>query len=335
MRRTGRALAALLLLWPWVTAIVHAAPEKIRIGWIVTPAQLTPYMFTKPGIAQHNGVSYTLEPVHFQGSPLEVTAVQSGDIDIAAFGATSFAIAVENAGLTDLHIIADEVRDGVPGWAGPEMRVLKDGPIRTIDNLRGKVLATNLFGGPTDIAIKITMLKHNMVQNRDYTEIEAAHANMDALLLEHKADLVTSVHPFVDDPEFASKSRVLFRSGDVLGPFELSFWTARAGYIASHRAVLTDLLEDYVRAFHWYLDPAHHAEAVAIVANATKRPPASFGDWLFTPKDEYHDPDAMPDLDAVTRNVAAQHAVGLVKADLDARHYADLSLLKAASARVK
>ena len=330
------ALAAWFSIWLVLGgSTAQAEAVKIRIGWIVTPAQLTPYMFAKEGIARHNGVSYTLEPIHFQGSPFEVTAIQSGDLDIAAFGATSFAIAVENAGLTDLRIIADEVQDGVPGWAGPEFRVLKDGPIKTIDDLRGKVLVTNGLGGATDIAIKMTMLKHNMAQNRDFTEIEAAMANMNALLLEHKADLVTSVHPFQDDPNFEAKSHILFRPTDALGRFELSFWTARTGYIAAHRAVLIDLLEDYVRARHWYLDPAHRAEAILIVANFTKRPPATFESWLFTPKDEYRDPDAIPDIDAVTRNIHAQHEVELVKSDLDAGDSADLSLLKAAIARVR
>src|ERR1700750_1049746 len=83
----------------------QAEPLKIRIGWIVTPAELTPYMFSKEGIAGHNGVSYTLEPTHFQGTSLEVNAVQSGDIDIAPFGSSSFAIAVVNAGIKDLRIL--------------------------------------------------------------------------------------------------------------------------------------------------------------------------------------------------------------------------------------
>ncbi len=312
-----------------------ADPLKIRIGWIVAPAELTPYMFAKEGIARHNGLSYVLDPIHFQGSPLEITAVQSGDLDIAPFGSSSFAIAVQNAGLTDLRIIADEVQDGVPGWAGPEFRVLKDGPIKTIDDLRGKVLVTNIFGGETDIAIKLTMLRHNMIANRDYTEIQAEMANMNALLLEHKADLVDAVHPFQDDPTFRAQSRLLFRPADTLGKFELSFLTARAGYIAAHRAVLIDFLEDYVRAFHWYLDPSHRAEAIQIVAAVTKRPAATFESFLFTNEDEYHDPNAMPDLDAVTSNIKAQHEVGLTKADLNARDYADLSLLNAAIERAK
>jgi sulfonate transport system substrate-binding protein len=335
MKISSGILAGFCISLLLCSSATRADPLKIRIGWIVAPAELTSYMFAKEGIARHNGVSYTLEPTHFQGSPLEITAVQSGDLDIAPFGSSSFPIAVQNAGLNDLRIIADEVQDGVPGWAGPEFRVLKDGPIKTIDDLRGKVLVTNIFGGETDIAIKLTMLKHNMLANRDFTEIQAEMSNMNALLLEHKADLVDAVHPFQDDPHFQDQSRTLFRPADTLGKFELSFLTARTGFIAAHRAVLVDFLEDYVRAFHWYLDPAHRAEAIQIVAAATKRPPATFESWLFTTKDEYHDPDAMPDLAAVTSNIAAQHRVGLTKADLDAQDYADLGPLKEAVARAK
>ena len=79
------------------SSATRADPLKIRIGWIVAPAELTSYMFAKDGIARHNGVSYTLDPIHFQGSPLEITAVQSGDLDIAPFGSSSFAIALRRA----------------------------------------------------------------------------------------------------------------------------------------------------------------------------------------------------------------------------------------------
>ncbi|HEY3919552.1 MAG TPA: ABC transporter substrate-binding protein [Stellaceae bacterium] len=329
-----RLIGALLLLAGATAA--RAEPTKIRIGWIVAPAELTPYMFAKDGIAVHNGVSYTLEPTHFQGTSLEVNAVASGDIDIAPFGSSSFAIAVENAGMRDLRILADEVQDGVPGWSGPEFQVLRDGPIKTIDDLRGKVLATNAFGGETDMAIRHTMRAHDMLPNRDFTEIEAEFGNMYALAAEHKADLVVGVHPFQDLPDFANNTRTLFTTGDSLGRFEVSFWTARTGYIAAHRAVLTDLLEDYVRAIRWYGDPAHRDEGLAIAAKFAKRPVATFDKWLFLPgKGYYRGPDGMPDVEAVTANIHLQHELGLVKGDLDAKEHTDLSLLKAAIARLK
>jgi NitT/TauT family transport system substrate-binding protein len=333
MRVIAPAVIALLLS---AVATARAEPLKIRIAWIVTPAELTPYMFAKEGIAVHNGKSYILEPVHFQGTSLEVTAVGSGELDIAPFGSSSFAIAVENAGMRDLRILADEVQDGVPGWSGPEFRVMKDSPIKTIDDLRGKVLATNAFGGETDMAIKHALLQHNMQPNRDFTEIEAEFGNMYALAAEHKADLVVAVHPFQDLPDFTANTRTLFTTGDALGRFEVSFWTARKDYIAAHRAVLVDLLEDYVRAIRWFDDPMHRDEALQIVATATKRPAATFDKWLFLPgKGYYRGPDALPDVDAVTANVHMQHELGLVKADLDAQALADTSLLKDAVARLK
>lgn len=338
-RRSARlavATAVLAVLSAGIISVAQAEPLKIRIGWIVAPAELTPYMFAKDGIAVHNGVSYVLEPMHFQGTSLEVTAVEAGQLDIAPFGSSSFAIAVENAGMRDLRILADEVQDGVPGWSGPEFRVLKDGPIKTIDDLRGKVLATNAFGGETDMAIKHTLLEHNMQPNRDFTEIEAEFGNMYALAAEHKADLVVAVHPFQDLPDFAANTRTLFTTGEALGRFEVSFWTAREDFIAAHRAVLTDLLEDYVRAIRWYNDPSHRDEALQIVGTFTKRPVSTFDKWLFLPgKGYYKGPDGMPDIDAVSANIHLQHELGLVKADLDAKNQADLGLLKTAIARLK
>jgi len=52
-------------------------------------------------------------------------------------------------------------------------------------------------------------------------------------------------------------------------------------------------------------------------------------------KGYYRGPDAMPDLAAVTANVRLQHELGMVKGTLDAKDYADHSLLKAATARLK
>lgn len=331
-----RALAAISYAFLALAGgAAHADPLKIRIGWVVTPQTLTPIMFAKDGIAKHNGVTYTVEAVKFQGSTLQMSAIQSGDLDIATLGSNSFPIAVQNAGLSDLRIIADEDED-VAGWSGPDFRVLMDGPIKTVEDLKGKVVATNVYGGVSDIAVRAMLLKHNMIVNRDYTDIEAPMATMSAVLLEHKADLVNGVHPFDLDADFVAKSRELFTTPDALGTFEVGMWAARTGYIAAHRAVLVDLLEDYVRAIHWYLDPANHSEAVQIVSRFTKVPAASYDSWLFLPhKGIYYDQNARPNIDAVTANIHEEHALGLVKDDLDAEEYADLSLLNEAIARIK
>jgi ABC-type nitrate/sulfonate/bicarbonate transport system substrate-binding protein len=311
-----------------------AEPVKITIGWSVTPSDLAPLMLA-PGVAKYNGVTYTAEPVHFRGTTVQITALQSGELDIASLGSNSFPIAVENAKLTDLRIIADEVRD-MPGWAGVEYRVLENSPIKTIEDLKGKVIAVNVYGGVSDISVEAMLRKRNLFARKDYTEIEVPLPDMSAVLFEHKADLVNSVHPFDLDPKFQAQTRALFTTPDAVGPFELGMLTARTGFIATHRAALIDLLQDYVRAIRWYEDPANRAKALDIISRVTKQPENIFESWLLVPgKDYYRDQNGMPDLDMVTANIHVEQELGLVKEDLDAKEYADLGPLEEALARLK
>jgi len=98
---------------------------------------------------------------------------------------------------------------------------------------------------------------------------------------------------------------------------------------------MVDLLEDYVRSIHWYLDPKNHDEAVKFVSDYTKIPAPIMQEWLFTKDDNYRDPNGLTDIAAVTSNIHAQKELGLIKADLDAKKYDRLDLIKEAAARIK
>jgi NitT/TauT family transport system substrate-binding protein len=56
---------------------------------------------------------------------------------------------------------------------------------------------------------------------------------------------------------------------------------------------------------------------------------------VLTKQDTYRDPNMIPDLPSLQRAIDVQHDVGLLKAKLDVQKYADLSLVKEASARIK
>jgi sulfonate transport system substrate-binding protein len=341
MNPAKRALVYALTYALWASSLLAldgnealAEPVKITVGWSVTPSDLAPLMLA-PGVAKHNGVTYSAEFMHFRGTTVQMTALQSGELDIASLGSNSFPIAVENAKMTDLRIIADEVRD-MPGWGGVEYRVLENSPIKVIEDLKGKVIAVNVYGGVSDISVKAMLRKHNMFVGKDYTEIEVQVSDMSAFLFEHKADLVNSVHPFDLDPKFRAQTRVLFTTPDAVGPFELGLLAARTGFIAKHRAALVDFLQDYVRAIRWYTNPANRAKALDIISRFTKQPESVFDSWVLVPgKDYYRDQDAMPDLDMVTANIHVEKELGLVKEDLDAKEYADLGPLKEALAGLK
>ena len=71
-----------------------------------------------------------------------------------------------------------------------------------------------------------------------------------------------------------------------------------------------------------------------IAARVTKQPAAQF-DWLFTSKDSYHDPDMMPDLAALQRNVDMTRDLGFVRGNLDIQKHADLSIVQEAAKRLQ
>ncbi len=330
----GKLTAALAMLLVACGSAV-ADPVKIRLGIVPAPSSLVPVIFGTPDIAKHAGQSYVLEPVTFQGSPVQITALQADQIDIASLGFSTLSVAVENAGMKDIRVIADEVQLGVPGYGGTSYMVLKDGPVKKIEDLKGKVIATNAIGGALDMVAKSMFFKHGLSDKRDFTTVEAAFPNMKSVLLERKVDFIVSIEPFVEDAELQSKARELFPTADAMGPVGLTFWTARTGYLEKNRAAMVDLVEDYIRTLRWAWDPANHAEAVKRVAAATKQPAERLDAYIFTHKDNYQSLDGQPDLKAIAANIHAQKELGLAKADLDVAAYADLTLAQEAVKRLQ
>jgi sulfonate transport system substrate-binding protein len=328
------ALCAALLTLVATTARA-ADTVKIRIGWIAAPANLAPILFAKPGIAQNLGKTYELEPIRFNGSPPMITALNAGELDIALLAYSSFASAIENGKMEDLRAIADDFQGNVPGYFTDGYLVLKDSPIKTIDDLKGKILATNGVGGAIDIALRVALRNHNLEDKRDVVIVEAGLPSMKAMLKEHKVDLIPAVIPFAYDPELMKVSRLLFTQGESVGLTQTLLWAARAGFLQKNRAAMVDFMEDVLRARQFYFDPKNHKEAVEIVSKFTKQPPEFFESWVFTEKDNYRDPNALPNLQAMQSNINKQKELGFLKGDIDVQKYADLSITKEAGERLK
>lgn len=310
-------------------------PLKIRIAWVVPVGNWASILYEKTDLMPHYGKTYEVEPVHFQGTPPMITALAANEIDIADFAYSSLALAIQNAGMDDLRVIADEDQDGAHGFYSAEFMVLKDGPVKTIEDLKGKVIATVGAGSAVDIAIRVMLRKHGLEDKRDYAMIEASFPNMRALLAARKADLISGVSPFALDPDLRAIATPLFTAADALGgPTEFIVWSARAEFLKQNRAAMVDLLEDSMRAVRFFIDPKNHAEVVEIAAKITKLPPAKM-DWAFTRLDDYHDPDMLPDLASLQRALDAQQDVGFLKSKVDVASHADLSLVREAAARIK
>ena len=187
-----RAFAAALAIVVTAGAFAHsraAEPLKLRIGWAVIPGQLTAVLFEKKDILKHYGQSYTVETQYFRGSTPQITGLASGDLDIASLAFSSFGLAIQNAKMDDLRVVADLYQDGVPDHYSSEYLVRADSGIDKIEDLKGRVLASNGLGGAIDMAMRKMLRDHGLEANHDYQIVEIEFPNMMAALDEKKVDL--------------------------------------------------------------------------------------------------------------------------------------------------
>jgi len=334
MRSLKLVMAGVAALGLFAATSARAEPVKIRLSWIVPVANWGSMLLEKKDLAKHLGQSYTLETIRFAGTPPLVTALAAGELDIADLTFSTLPIAIQNAGIDDLRVIADEFQDGNPGYYSNEFMVLKDGPIKKVEDLKGKTVATNVAGSAVDVAMRAMLRKHGLEDKRDYTVVEAAFPAMRAMLAEKKVAIIPGVLPFSLDPELRKIAQPLFVQREAIGVTDMIVWTARKPFLDKNRAAMVDFMEDTLRIVRWYLDPANHREATEIAGRFAKQPPAQF-DWLFTHQDAYHDPGMMPNLAALQANVDLTRDLGFVHANLDVKKITDLSIVQEAAARLK
>jgi len=162
----------LLVVAMAATSVARAEPLLIRNSYVVPVADWEPLIVAKKELAKHWGTSYRMEAVRYQGTPPMITAMANGELEIANLAYSTLGIAIENAGLADLRVITDALQDGVPGYFSNQFFARKDSGVKTIEDLKGKVLATNAIGAGVDIAMKAGLKKHGLIDKRDYTVIE-------------------------------------------------------------------------------------------------------------------------------------------------------------------
>lgn len=330
MTRKIKLLAVATMAFAFGMATAKAEPLKITVGWSQTPGHMAPLLFHNKSILKHYGKSYVVDAVRFRGSTAQLQALAAGKLDLAALSATALVLSVQNANI-DARVVADVIQDHAPGWSSAFV-VRKDSGINKIEDIKGKRVATNSIGSAIDTAMRVMLQRHGM-GNDDVNTIEVSFGNMPAMLMEGKVDMAPILPQFVKavDP---AKTKRLFTSRDSVGEQQTVSLVANKEFIDKNRAALVDFFEDYIRALHWFLDPANRKEALQVVMDVTKRPLGAI-DYAFTENDYYRDLDAVPNLKALQNSIDVTVKAGVLKKGLDVEKYADLSLVKEARKRIK
>ena len=334
MRHRRIAVAAIIATL-LALGTARADPLTIRSGWVVMTSGYTPMVLEAKDQLKHYGTSYVLEPIHFQGSAPSMAALASGGVDIIPIGYSTLLTAVINAKMDDIRVVADDFQDGVEGYSSVPFMVRNDNTIAKVEDLKGRVAATNSIGGAFDIGMRMMLRKHGLEDKRDFTVVESDYTNMNPMLLSKKVDLTIGAQPGVSDPAFRAATHPLFTMRDATGGrTQVLVFAARSGFLEKNRAALIDFFTDMLGLSRWFRDPAHRPEAIALAARVTKQPYERLNAYLFSTSNFYSDPKGMPDIGALQSGIDMMVALGFAKESIDVKRYLDLTIVQEAAKRL-
>src|SRR5690242_11595074 len=99
MRLVAHLTAGLAAVLLCATSAAVAEPVKIRVSWVAPVANWGSILLEKKDLAKHLGKSYVLESTRYAGTPPMITALASGELEIAALAYSTLAISIQNAGM--------------------------------------------------------------------------------------------------------------------------------------------------------------------------------------------------------------------------------------------
>ena len=303
------------------------AQETVRIGWAAAPVHITPVLFANDEILTNYGNSYVVDAIRFRGSPPQITALASGDVDIASLSGAALTAAVNNAGL-DLRIIGDLLSDGRPGHYSLAFMVANDSGIESVADLAGRTVAVNAIGSAGDTAMRV-MFADSGLDVGDVNVVEAGLRNHVEMLTTGQVDMAMVLPNFLGRVQATGDFNTLFTMADAIGETQSLVLVARADYIEANRDILVDLMEDWVIGVRWFLDPANADAAHAVVAEVTERAPDAFR-YAFTENDFQRDLNGTPNIENFQKTIDFAVGAGVMENGIDAAAIADLSIVNEA-----
>jgi NitT/TauT family transport system substrate-binding protein len=246
-------LSVVLVLEP---AVVRA--EKSVIAWSAVSALNSPFwVMHDVGFLKQEGLD--MELVYIASSPTVARATLAGDIVIS--GANSQVIV--DAGLNGADLVAMGAITNVVAFyvmAAPE--------IKTVADLKGKVVGVTRFGASTDVGMRMLLAKYGLEAAKDVPFIQiGGMPELTAALTKRTVFAAPMSQPMVYLAQQAGMHMIANLAKEEI-PFMHIGLTTSKKWLREHRAEAKAFLRAHSRAI--YFMHTHKEETRAIFARYTK-----------------------------------------------------------------
>jgi NitT/TauT family transport system substrate-binding protein len=283
------ALASLALIVPAPTLAQAAPKPKVRVASVVSAAWLPLWIAKDKGLFEARGLD------------VEIVTVQNVSTVVGALGRQ-----FEVSGCTPIDIIKARLKKldvvGIAGntqelSANQQMRLVAPakGPVKTLVDLKGQVVATPSLNGVIHIAT-LNALKQQGVNPKDVNFQEMSFANMSDQLAAGRVAAAEIVEPFAS----ALKVEVLSLGNPMLSvadPVILTCWMASGAWAKENPVAITawrEALGDAIRYIQkndreartvlakWTRLPDEVANSVRLPAYTTRLDESQIDVWVKT-----------------------------------------------------
>jgi ABC-type nitrate/sulfonate/bicarbonate transport system substrate-binding protein len=300
-------------------------PVKIRMGWGIPAEEIKYVMMEHPEVAEHLGSAYEIEWQQFSGTALGVQGLAAGTLDCATVGGLSVANGLDQG--ADIVILGEFIEERSTHMSTRWM-VRKDSGIDSLDDLRGKKVATNAVGGSTDYLQDFHIEQETGLEaGRDYEKVEVPFGQMQETLLSGRVDMGLFPQPFYGAIQATGEVKSMFRLTDQIEPFVQLLNGCTREFVEEHEDAIRRFQEDWERIADWIQEPGNRDAVIEASAAATEIPADVLGRFLLTERDYYRPPNGAVSLDALQEEWDFFRERGGIGQELDVRDHVVEELL--------
>jgi len=313
---TIAALAAAATLAALQPAAAQTVPT-IRVGWTIPAEEAKYWMMRRPQEFPAIGRDYRIEWVQFQGTAPMVQAMLAGALDCSTQSPLPLALAASQSGL-EAYIVAQHVGER-PGSFSVYWAVREDSPIRSIADLRGRTVGTNVLGSGILGPMALLLRRNGLDMERDIRLVETGFPASEEAIRQGRVEVGVLNQPFAARAEARGGLRRLFALSDQQPNIVHIMEVCRREFVDRNPEVARMYVRDLTSGMRRAI--ANRAETLRVVNEVTRAPIEVLESYLLRPNDFAREDGARPNWEGIQAMLDIYAEAGMVRERLQVQRF--------------
>ena len=290
-----RTVFAFLAFVVAANAVAQTAP-LIRFGRGFAAEEQVWLMSARPDLTPNQGKRYQLKQILFQANPERFQAFLAGELDAGT--APGLAVIFARAQGMDMKIVANVCLEAGGKYFATTYMVKDDGPIKTIQDLKGGTIGVVGIKTATDLWTRAGLINAGLVPDKDTKVVPMAFPVIGDAVRTGKVSAGTFVEPFYSAEMAKGGLRKLFTAVEAVGyEHELLDIFFGEKFLKANPDAVRAFLADYVAVTKYYLANMEQAKSDLHKAGFVRTPLPVYlktSDWK-------RDPDGRVNVDSLKK----------------------------------